>query len=51
MAEMTNVKALRSYFGQKEGQTLTQFAAELKELSDTEKQQLADGIRDESLTY
>lgn len=51
MAEPTNVKVLRDYFGKKEGGTLAGFAAELKELTDQEKQQLADGIRNESLTY
>jgi hypothetical protein len=51
MAEISNIKALRNFFGQKEGQKLAEFADELKALSDDEKQQLADGIRNESLTY
>ena len=51
MAEQTNIKVLRDFFGKKEGGTLAGFAAELKELTDQEKQQLADGIRNESLTY
>jgi hypothetical protein len=42
---------LKTYFGLKEDQTLTQFVAELKQLSDEEKQQLADGITDGTLTY
>lgn len=51
MAEPTNISVLRNYFGKKEGATLTDFANELKKLSAEEKQQLADGIRNESLTY
>lgn len=45
------VKVLKEYFGLKEGQKLTDFAAELKELTDEEKVQLTEGIEDGSLTY
>jgi hypothetical protein len=42
---------LREYFGYREGDGLAQFAAELKALSEDEKEQLAEGIHNGTLTY
>lgn len=39
MASM--LKVLKEYFGYKEGETLQQFSAEIKALSDDEKMELA----------
>jgi len=47
----TGVKALKDYFGYKSGQTLKEFAAEVKALSDESFQQLKIGIENGSLTY
>lgn len=46
-----NVKALKEFFGLKEGQRLADFAEELKALSTEEKEQLSEGILNGSLTY
>ena len=57
MDENTEAKApsvpttLKKYFGFKEGDTLKEFLVELKELSTEEKQQLAEGILNGTLTY
>ena len=37
MKKMTFVQAMRDYFGQKPGQSLQEFAAELNKLSETDK--------------
>lgn len=47
----TDAAVLKQFFGLREGQTLTGFVAELKDLSADEKAQLANGIRDETFTY
>lgn len=47
----STTKTLSDYFGRKEGQNLAGFAEELKALSADEKQQLAEGIINGSLTY
>lgn len=39
----TTVKVLKEFFGFLPGQSLQQFGAELKALSDPEKQELAEG--------
>ena len=39
------VKAMKDYFGLLPCQSVTQFGAELKTLSDTEKHEFADGLR------
>jgi len=44
-------KILKEYFGMRPGTKLADFAAELKELSDEEKEQLAEGISNGSLNY
>ncbi len=47
-----SVKAIKEFFGYRPGkETLSDFAQELKELSDEEKLQLSDGIENGSLTY
>lgn len=46
-----SVKTLKDYFGLRDGDKLADFANELKELSDEEKQQLSEGIESGSLTY
>lgn len=51
MAELTNVQAINKFFGKKEGESMADFMAEMKALTDQDKQQLGDGIRDGSLTY
>lgn len=51
MADASPLKTLRNFFGKKEGQTLSDMAEEFKALTPEEKQQLADGINNESLTY
>ena len=38
---------IRKYFGMQEGQTLTEFGAELKELKPADKTELADGAAKE----
>lgn len=45
------VVILKNFFGVKEGQKLTDFANEIKELTDEDKLQLATGIEDGSLNY
>lgn len=47
----SNLKIIKEFFGFKEGQTMTQFGNEYKELSDEDKEQLARGIEDETLDY
>jgi len=47
MKEHTPITALRAFFGQKEGQTLNEFVAEMKELSEEEKVSLAQAACDE----
>jgi len=44
-------KVLKEFFGMRPGTKLADFAAELKELSDVEKEQLAEGISNGSLNY
>jgi hypothetical protein len=51
MVEQTNAKVIKEYFGKLPGQTLQDFLGEFKQLSDADKQQLGDGIRNGSLTY
>jgi hypothetical protein len=43
MPEMTPVQAIKTFFGLKPGQSLTDFMGELKQLSPEEKKELADG--------
>jgi hypothetical protein len=45
------VAKIVKFFGKKPGQSLSEFAAEYKELTETDKQQLFDGISDGSLNY
>lgn len=47
----TFAKLFQGYFGRKPDQTLIEFGAEINELSDEEKNQLADGIEDSSFNY
>lgn len=53
--EGDNVKGVAAgfvkYFEKKQGQTLTEFAAEIKELTTDDKVQLLGGIRDETFDY
>jgi len=39
------VKAMKDFFGLLPGQSVTQFGAELKALSDAEKHEFAEGLR------
>ena len=50
-AGRTGISALKKFFGTKDGQSLSDFAAEVKELDDESFFQLRDGINDGSLTY
>lgn len=45
------IAAAMSFFGKKAGQNLASFKREWDELSPGSQKQLADGIRDGSLTY
>lgn len=45
------VADLKKYFGLKPGETLKEFAAESKALTDEDFCQLRDGIQNGSLTY
>lgn len=47
----SSTKALKDFFGFKEGQRLADFAEELKALSPAEKAQLAEGIENGTFTY
>jgi len=42
---------LQKYFGRRDGQSLQEFGAELKALTDDDKVQLVGGIRDGSFDY
>lgn len=42
---------IKDFFGYLPGQKLSDFAAELKALSDEDKSQLVGGIQDGTLTY
>ena len=46
-----SIKPLKEFFGLKEGQKLADFAEELKQLTDEDKQQLSKGIEDGTLNY
>lgn len=45
------VKVLNGYFGKKAGQSLKDFAAEIADLTDVDKDQLVEGISNGSYTY
>lgn len=45
------VSELSKFFGRKPGQTLKEFAEEVKELPDTDFYELVDGIKDGTHTY
>lgn len=47
----TPAQIITGYFGKKEGQTLQELLAELKQLSDTDKTQLCEGISSGTFTY
>lgn len=51
MAEQSNPVAINKYFGKLPGQTTTEFLSEYKKLTESDRQELADGIRNGSLTY
>lgn len=51
MSGRAGVSHLKSFFGLKPGQTLMEFAAEVKRLTDEDFAALRDGIVDGSLTY
>lgn len=45
------LKLIKEFFGLKDGQKMTEFANEYKTLTDEDKEQLADGIEDGTLSY
>ena len=47
----TYAKTLKDFFGVKKGETLRDFALELKNLTVEDKEQLAAGIEDETFDY
>lgn len=47
----TGISHLKKFFGTKDGQTLQQFADEVRCLSDEEFEQIRDGIVSGTLTY
>lgn len=51
MAEATNATVIAKFFGKLPGQNLADVMAEMRELTDEDKAQLAGGIKDESLNY
>lgn len=46
-----NAAVIKKFFGTKQGQTMTGFMEELRELTPEDKEQLANGINDGSLNY
>lgn len=50
-SKRTFTKTLKEYFGMKPGQQLSDFAVELRDLSEEDKIQLADGIENGTLDY
>jgi hypothetical protein len=51
MTQQTGIAIAMRYFGKKDGQGLAQFRDEWQELDEASQAQLADGVRDETLTY
>jgi hypothetical protein len=47
----TSIKTIKDYFGFREGDSMKDFAAEMKGLSQEDKEQLCEGIENGSLTY
>ena len=47
----SGLATISKYFGKKPGQTLAEVAAEIRELTDKDKEQLIDGIQNGTLTY
>ena len=47
----SSIGPLSKFFGKKDGQKLADFAAEIRELTDTDKAELVAGINDGSFTY
>lgn len=47
----SDIKLLKDYFGTREGDTIREFAVEIKALTEKDKRQLVGGIKDGSLTY
>lgn len=47
----TTTKLIKEFFGIKEGEVLKDFVVEFKKLTPEDKEQLAEGIRNGSLTY
>jgi hypothetical protein len=47
----TFAKLFQGFFGRKPGQTLMEFGAEINELTEDDKVQLADGIENGTLNY
>lgn len=45
------IKAVADFFGRKPGQTLKDWSEEWKQLSETDKEQIKNGIGDGTLTY
>ena len=45
MAQKSFTAVCREFFGFKEGQTLTEFGAELKQLTHKDKLEIAEGLR------
>lgn len=52
MAELSDLKVIANYFQQGEGKRpLAVFSAEYKSLTDQDKRELGEGIRNGTLTY
>ena len=47
----SNLVTLVKFFGKKDGQSSIDLASEIRELSDTDQADLAEGIRNQTLTY
>lgn len=51
MSEKSATVVISKFFGKKDGQSLGELAAEIKELSDEDKAQLKAGIEDGTYSY
>ncbi len=49
--KLSTAMIFKTFFGVKKGQTLQEFAKELKALTDQDRQEMAQGIEDGTLTY
>lgn len=51
MTEKSDAVLIQKFFGKRNGTTLKDYMEEYRQLTEEDKQQIADGIRNGSLTY